>query len=278
MAAILMGTDTCEPQLPESDPVISTDPAAVAALREGHADFMVVLTAMESEAPISLLPGSPYFEPLTRVDTAIPAISAISAAQILYHDESRPECASKDFGSLLFKLDVTTRARRLQRPRSHQLEVVFCTTGVHEADALVSSHLRGELELEMDGAVLSRLFKESTSRIMSDMHAYIDDFEKQQHRLLGARLGCPDRTLYDHDKGLKWDSQVGEHWCLRDGVRHGPYIKGDLSPLLDGVRLVEGHFDSGMRDGHWISRDEGGTLTDESHWSRGQQQPVPVTP
>jgi hypothetical protein len=33
-----------------------------------------------------------------------------------------------------------------------------------------------------------------------------------------------------------------------------------------------------MRDGHWILRDEDGTVTEESWWSSGQQVPTPAAP
>ena len=275
MAVLLMGTD-CSPQMPESDPVLSTDPDAVAALREAHADFLVILAALESEQNIPIRPDSPYFQPLAQVSSAIPSVSSISAAAILKIEEAPPECTEGNY--FLFSLDVMTQKRRLQRPRSQQLEIVLCYTDINYWHTPLSTHLRGEPVPAVDAARLGQLLQDSIDLILTDMDVYMEDFEHRQHRILSVHMGCPDGTVYDHNNALRISSSVREHWCARDGLRHGPYIKGALSPLLDGVRLAEGHFDSGMRDGHWILRDEDGTVTEESWWSSGQQVPTPAAP
>ena len=275
MVALLLGTDTCSPQLPESDPVLSTDPEAVAALRAGHADFLVILSALEAEQPIPLLPEGPYFQQLAQISTAVPAVSSLQAATILQSEEDQPECGESEH--FLFSLDVEAKLRRLQRPQRQQVEVVLCYTDLEDTDAPLTAHLRGDLG-EVDDALLGQLLQGSLYRILADMNAYVEDFEQRQHRILSTHMGCPDGTVYDHNNTLRLSSQIREHWCARNGLRHGPYAKGALSPLLDGVRLVEGHFDNGMRDGHWVHRDENGTVTEESWWSQGQQVPPPVTP
>lgn len=275
MVALLLGTDSCSPQLPESDPVLSTDAEAVAALRAGHADFLVILSALEAEQPVPILPESPYFQPLTQIDTAIPAVSSVRSAAILQSGEEQPECGESEH--FLFSLDVEERTRRLQRPRSQRVEVVLCYTDLEDTDAPTTTHLRGDLGA-LDAAQLGQLLQSSLHRILADMNAYMEDFEQRQHRILSAHMGCPDGTVYDHNNTLRLSRQIREHWCARDGLRHGPYAKGALGPLLDGVRLVEGQFDNGMRNGRWVYRDENGTVIKEVWWSRGEQVPPPVTP
>jgi hypothetical protein len=91
--------------------------------------------------------------------------------------------------------------------------------------------------------------------------AYDSDRGMARDRILGELLGCPAGTRYQHDGDA--------HYCASGGVKHGPYVKGELTATLVGPRLVEGAYLNGLMHGVWTQYDAEGRALSSTEWQHG---------
>ena len=276
MVVFLLGTDTCTPVLPEADPIISSSPDVVRTLRAEHADILPILSKYETGSLIPIATQSVYFEQLAIILSAIPESVALTSATLQISDELHSFCDKPSF--LLYTVGVTTKSRLFRRSRSHQLEFLVCGQDLEMEVVPVPVHKVDESPILVDTQRVGEVLVANFQLMMDDVNDYMVDVEFHQHAILAGHLGCPEGARYDHNEILFRQDSNRQHWCVRNGLRHGPYVEGALSPLLEGVRVVEGQFVDGMQDGHWVYRDTAGTVTEQSWWASGQRVSAPIEP
>ena len=275
-SVFLLGTDTCTPMLPEADPVISSSPEVVADLREHYAEVLGVLDAVEKGESIVLPPDGEVFQHLSTAYLTVPGGEALLSAQIRLVEEPLEGCG--DDGYIVYTLEVSVRPRPRRSPKPTTIEATVCEVDFMKPEQARLLEVQGEHAEQVNMTGLRPILADNLRLIYWLISDYMEAFEVYQHNILGKTLGCPDGTRFNHTYQIINPEPVQEYWCERSGVRHGPFIKGELDPFLSGTRLIEGHFDSGMRDGHWILRDASGTITEESWWARGVQVEAPAEP
>ena len=273
MAGILLGTDTCEPQLPEEDVVLASDPEAIQRLREKHGEFLVMYTDYINGNLVTIPPDSAMFQRLTEIDGAIPSVVRLTGAQFNFSDQINNAHCGENNGAITFFVDVELR-RAFGRTRPEQFVIGSCPS---EDFRWISPFFRNEDPPEFDPERLSMVLNDVFAQVDAAMDDYINAFEREQHAILHRQLGCPEGTLYTHSStiNLTDEKRPMSHWCAHRGTRHGPYIQGHLDAMLEGIRLIEGHFQDGAKDGRWVTRDESGAVLEESWWAAGVKSEPP---
>jgi len=274
LSIFLLGTDSCVPMVPEKDPVVSSDAKAVAALRAEHGEVIALMEGVDKEEPVTLALDGAYVRQLSLAALAVPGGEALLGARIQAIDGSFPGCDSD--GYLVYSLELSARPRPRRGLEQAQVQLAVCVSELADSGSVPVELRQGPAGLKVE--LLGRIVTENTRLIFESIEAYERSFEIEQHRILGERLGCPETTGFRHSHQDSKPEKLRSYWCAVSGERHGPFIEGELDPFLNGVRRVEGHYDHGVRDGHWIVRDESGEIVEESWWSMGTKAAAPETP
>ena len=292
LCLVLLGTDSCVPTSPEADPVLASDAETVARLRADHGetiDFIEILMLTDDPSKsgeMQLAPDGLFFQHLSTAAFAVPGGESLLAANLRGAKGGFEGCQADSH--FVYALEVSARSRPRRRPEPVQLELAICVDG-DKGKGEASDKLPVLEALKMPVALtsgpkgtkveqLGHLAAINLLLLVDSIDGYMEDFEVEQHRILGERFGCPSETTFEH--GPKdWNAgSVTSHWCMTSGVRHGPFAQGDLDVHFKGVRRVEGRYDRGTRDGHWVVRDESGQVTEESWWSKGTKVAAPDAP
>jgi hypothetical protein len=114
-----------------------------------------------------------------------------------------------------------------------------------------------------DEAWVARVLRRAEGEALRLVNAYEVARQLERDALLGELLGCPVGTRYTRYSDA--------HYCVTGDMKHGPYIKGDLSDTLIGPRLVEGAYRHGEMQGVWKQYDADGILLSSTEWHSGDR-------
>jgi hypothetical protein len=260
---LLMAED-CGPVPPGDDPVLVGHPEVVARLEARHGPAIVMLSdyLARSDGDVTMFrirDDGPAFDELQALRAALPRLERIVAVE--YSQDGSPEdpFCGEGGGITRFELDLITRGL-FGKPLPHVVSIELCR--VHEDDPDQIRADLGELELR-DVAWVARVLRRAEGEALRMVNAYEADRQLERDVILGELLGCPAGTSYRRDDDA--------HYCASGETRHGPYIQGDLTDTLVGVRLVQGWYLDGEKHGDWKQHDADGRLLETVEWQYGER-------
>ncbi len=263
----LLGED-CGPVPPEQDAVVSTDPDAVARLEAEHGVALDMLrdyldSGEDGTHRFRVRAGSAVFEDLEPLAAVVPGLERIVAATYEQPDtdQQAPWCGE---GGELTRVELDLMQRKLLG----RLEPVLASFELCRPDEDQPDEVRLEATppLDMDYEDLTwaaRVLRRAEAEAARAVGLYQADLDLERQRILGVWLGCPQGTTYQR--------AADAHFCAVDGVKHGPWIKGDLTETLVGQPLLVGEYRHGKQHGHWKQYDADGNLLSTTEWVAGQR-------
>ena len=266
LAVPLLLAEDCVPLPPEEDPVLSSDPDAVARLEAAHGPLLTMLREymrLEDEKDTSVRyrvrPGSIAWDDLQALRGAIPRMTELVAVQ--YRSPGKevdaPFCG--EGGEITtFTLDLLVRdfGRRIE---GETVVVELCRVEENGPDQV---RLSGEAELVRDPGWAARVLRRSEAEVTRMLDDYTADRHLERQRIRSRWLGCPD--------GTSFSQQDGAYFCSSGDTKHGPYVEGELSETLVGLRRVEGQYLHGLKHGVWKQYGADGRLVSTTEWQHGE--------
>ncbi len=264
LAAPLLLASECMPVPPEQDPVLSPHPEVVARLEAEHATAIELLRdyiehSDDNVSRFAIREPSSVFEQLGALQVALPRLERIVAVEYT-HDANPEEPFCGEGGEITrFEMDLVTKGF-WGKPVPHVVIFELCRVDDDGEDQLwVDS---GELVLR-DEIWVARTLRRSEDEALRLVNVYEADRLMERDRILGELLGCPVGTAYVH--------RGDAHYCAAGEVKHGPYIKGELTQTLVGQRLVEGAYHHDRMHGMWKQWDADGNQLSAVEWQHGQR-------
>jgi hypothetical protein len=264
LAAPLLMAQECEPVPPEDDPVLAAHPEVVARLEAAHPSAITLLRDYHARSDEDLTrfrirDDGVAFAELEALQAALPRLERVVAVE--YSHDGSPEAPFCGEGGEItrFELDLITRGL-FGKPVPHVAVFELCRVDDDGPDRLWTDS--GELELR-DEVWVARVLRRAEGEAMRLVEAYEADRRVERDAILGALLGCPPGAAYR----VSGDA----HYCASGELKHGPYIKGDLSETLIGPRLVEGAYHHGQMHGLWRQWDADGNQLSAVEWQHGQR-------
>jgi len=255
LASPLLMAEQCMPVPPEQDPVVASDPEAVARLEAEHGEVLTLLRDYldhrdpdDDRVRYRVRPGTIAWDDLQALSGAIPRLERIVAVEYAgpLDEETEPFCGE---GGEVTTFTLDLLVRDFPRAEGETVVVQLCRVEDEGPDVV---GLTGEAELIRDQEWAARVLRRSEAEVMRLLENYEDDRGLERQRILSRWLGCPDGTAYRND---------GEaHFCASGDVRHGPYVEGGLTEALVGPRRVVGQYRDGCPAGTWRQYDELGAL------------------
>jgi len=262
-AAPLLAGWACGPVLPEEDPLLLLDPAAIQRLRAEHGAILEVLEDWQDDEVVFITPQSRYHAHLAQGALTIKRSRALLGTTWDLDGQDGTPCGEAD-DCTSFHLQVE-RKRFLRKPQ--RLELRFDGRMQHSDDEqpkMIGLDCPACGDVPYDPVVLAQAFDAFITAVFADLEAYEDDFNAERERILSARIPCPEsaRPAYD----------AHACWCLDDqGRRHGPYLAG--SSHLPGVvsePTERGSYRQDLKHGSWTFYDAEGAETCQETWDAGQ--------
>jgi len=263
-ASPLLVAQDCAPVPPEQDVVLTGHPEVVARLEARHGPAIQLLRdyidrSEEDLTRFRIRDDGSAFGELAALRAALPRLQRIVAVE--YTHDGKPEDPFCGEGGEItrFEMDLITRSL-WGKPLPHVVTFELCR--VDDAGPDMLWHDAAELELR-DEIWVARVLRRAEAEAIHTVNLYESDREIERNFILGELLGCPVGTGYVNS--------ADAHYCASNEVKHGPYIKGDLTPTLVGLRLVEGAYLNGEMHGDWKQYDAEGHLLSTVEWQHGQR-------
>ena len=139
------------------------------------------------------------------------------------------------------------------------------------------SRLRAtDSKIRFDHRALEEMFERFSNDLERKASVYQDKHSDASEMIMTRLMRCPSGTTAEPNHVHTDPSDSNEYWCEKTvdgkGVRHGPYIKGDFSLDLVGVRQVEGRYRNGKKHGRWTWRSPTGELEKTADYVNGERQ------
>lgn len=87
--------------------------------------------------------------------------------------------------------------------------------------------------------------------------------EAQPEAMLNEDLGCPDNAQSEY---AAWGGGGKTGWVHSCKLKHGKYVV-----WVKGIKIIEGAYDKGLKDGTWIYRNEQGEVTASVNYTDGKK-------
>ncbi len=264
LAAPLLVAEDCGPIPPEDVAVFAGHPEVVERLEDRHGAAITLLRdyrdrSDEDTTRFRIREGNVAFDELAALRASLPRLEQVVAVE--YSQINSPEDPFCGEGGEVtrFELELITRGL-LGKPLPNLAVFELCRVSSDGPDQVWFD--AGELELR-DPAWAARVLRRAEGEAVRLVNAYEIDRQLERDTLLGELLGCPAGT------GFVRDSEAA--YCAAGGLKHGPYIKGELGDTLLGPRLVEGWYQSGKMHGMWKQFDADGRLLSTTEWQHGER-------
>ncbi len=255
----LLVAEDCGPVPPEQDPVLLGHPEVIARLEADHGPAISMLREYlersdEDRVAFRIRGDTFAFEEIDALRASIPRLERVVAVE--YRQDGSPDdpWCGEGAETTRFELDLVTRGilGGLQ-PRVAVFEL--CRTEDAGPDSIRSDV--GELYIR-DEAWVARVLRRAEAEAVRQVNRYQIDRAMARQQIQGELLGCPAGTLHEREGDT--------HFCASDGVKHGPWVKGDLTDTLVGPRLVEGAYHNGAMHGLWTQFDSEGRALSSTEW------------
>ncbi len=255
----------CGPMLPEEDPLLMSDPAAVERLNRDHAEVLSVLRAEDHE-PVRFASDAQVLVPFAGLQGMIPRVRSLDDLTYTM-DVPEEQCPDEDDWSrfsfslqqrhlLLFKREMQASFLASYDEPASEGQVRY------RIARLVAEQEKPPYEEQPLAAAMGAFMDE----LVAAYERYAQAFEQERIQVLARAVGCPEGTEPGEDRSA---DRPDQYWCERDGLRQGPWFEGHLSKTLEGVRLAEGVYRDDKKHGDWIQRDERGALIRTERWEDG---------
>jgi len=248
---------------PRAHEVISGDPATVAALDGAYGEIV----GFHEVGGGPLRPGSVNHLRMLDLVPAIDGARALTGGRLTRGDQGEP-------GARFDPMDGVDVVMELELEMDSMVvlsENRTLTLGVDLIDPdgpnrVGTLHLHPAEATEVDIELAAPVIEALLDQLDQQEEAYQRTLTRQSQRLLDQTLGCPEGT--EHTR-LPSDFGNDVHACLNEeGVRIGPTLEGDLYGLLAGIRVAEGQYEDGKRDGTWTYRHSDGSLRATGSYDR----------
>lgn len=263
VAAPLMMAEDCGPVPPSDDPVLAAHPEVVARLEAQHGPAITLLRdyydrSDDDATRFRIRDDSVAFSELEALHAALPRLERVVAVEYSQGNEEQPFCG--EGGEITrFELDLITRGL-FGKPVPHLVAFELCRTDDDGPDQVWSDV--GELEIR-DEAWVARVLRRAEGEALRLVNTYEAARKVERDAILVALLGCPEGTRYERGAAV--------HFCVSGDLRHGPYVEGELTDTLVGVRQLEGWYLNGQKHGDWKSYDTEGRLLSTTEWQYGER-------
>ena len=254
----------CGPVLPEEDPLLMSDPAAVERLNRDHAEVLAVLRAEDHE-PVRFASDAQVLVPFAGLQGIIPRVRGVDGLSYTM-DLPKEQCPGEEECSR-FSFSLQQRHLLLfKREVQASFLVSFDEPESEGESPRITKLLPEQDKPSFEAQPLAQAMVAFMDELVASYERYAKAFKLERSQVLARAVGCPQGSEPGEDRST---DRPDQYWCERDGLRQGPYFEGNLSEVLEGARLVEGSYQEGQKHGSWVHRDEQGTLMRSERWEAG---------